>query len=63
MFKVVGLEESLTLTETTGVHLEAVQNCVDALGEERVAGEEWLVTVADTETLPPQIGVVSFSAE
>ena len=49
------------MTENFAVHLVATQNCVDALGKERVSGEEWLVTVAHTECLPPQIGMVSIS--
>ncbi len=56
--QVEGLEESLTLTEDSAVHLVAHQNCVDSLGHKRVAGEEWLITVQDTESLVPQIGVV-----
>ena len=47
------------MTKNVALHMVATQNGVDALGKERIPGEEWLVTVADTESLPPQIGIVS----
>ena len=58
LLQAVGVEEALTLTQDRGAHLVARHNCADSLGRDRVAGEEWLVTAADTESLPPQIGIV-----
>ena len=49
------------MTENVALHMVATQNGADALGRERIPGEEWLVTVADTESLPPQIGIVSLA--
>ena len=55
----VELETAYVLKQDSALHLLATHNCRDALGHPRQAGEEWLVTVDDTEMYIPEIGEVS----
>ncbi|XP_071485231.1 major vault protein-like [Diadema antillarum] len=54
--EVDGIVEPYQLTPYTGLHLRALQNCTDALGKQRVAGDEWLVTGLDSEAYIMEIG-------
>eukprot|EP00112_Aurelia_sp_Birch-Aquarium-sp1_P016580 Seg3777.2 transcript_id=Seg3777.2/GoldUCD/mRNA.D3Y31 product="Major vault protein" protein_id=Seg3777.2/GoldUCD/D3Y31 len=54
----IGVEKGYTLHETVALHMTAEINCTDALGKKRIAGEEWLVTVADKEHYIPEVGEV-----
>ena len=56
--QVVELESAYVLKQDVALHLLAEHSCRDALGRERQAGEEWLVTVEDTEMYIPEIGEV-----
>ena len=52
------MESAYVLKQDVALHLLAEHSCRDALGRERQAGEEWLVTVEDTEMYIPEIGEV-----
>lgn len=52
---VVGVENAYTLTLNTSLHLKASTTGRDAIGNERKAGDEWLVTMDDTETYIPDV--------
>ncbi|XP_063963694.1 major vault protein-like [Lytechinus pictus] len=54
--EVVKVVQPFRLTPTTGLHLKTTHSCKDALGRERSAGEEWLVTDKDTDSYVPEIG-------
>ncbi|XP_028390811.1 major vault protein-like [Dendronephthya gigantea] len=54
--EVVTVESAYTLRHDSGLHLKATKNCVDALGKKRSIGQEWLVTVDDSETYIPEVG-------
>ncbi|XP_065780688.1 major vault protein [Muntiacus reevesi] len=62
--EVLDLVDAVILTEKTALHLRALQNFRDVRGVTRHTGEEWLVTVQDTEAHVPDVyeevmGVVS----
>lgn len=54
--EVVKVEKAYTLTHNTALYLKATKSCVDALGKKRYVGQEWLVTMDDTETYIPEVG-------
>ncbi|CAF1659453.1 unnamed protein product [Rotaria magnacalcarata] len=47
---VVSVENAYVLTDKKALHLCALKTFTDNFGKERMNGEEWLVTLADTET-------------
>ncbi|CAF3314215.1 unnamed protein product [Rotaria socialis] len=47
---VVSVENAYVLTDKKALHLCALKTFTDEFGKERMNGEEWLVTLADTET-------------
>ena len=47
---VVSVENAYVLTDKKALHLRALKTFKDDFGKERMNGEEWLVTHADTET-------------
>lgn len=53
--EVLDLVEAVILTEKTALHLRALQNFRDLRGVSRRTGEEWLVTVQDTEAHVPDV--------
>ncbi|KAL2766240.1 major vault protein isoform 3, partial [Daubentonia madagascariensis] len=64
--EVLDLVDAVVLTEKTALHLRARQNFRDTRGVARRTGEEWLVTVQDTEAHVPDVheevlGVVSIT--
>jgi len=56
--EVVGVEEGYVLTESSALHMKAEINCIDACGNKRIAGEEWLVTATDIEHYIPEVGEI-----
>ncbi|XP_022080631.1 major vault protein-like isoform X2 [Acanthaster planci] len=54
--EVVELVSAYILKQDVALHLIAEHNCQDALGRQRQAGEEWMVTADDTEMYIPEIG-------
>ncbi|XP_076997381.1 major vault protein [Tamandua tetradactyla] len=53
--EVLDLVDAVVLTEKTALHLRARQNFRDVMGKSRRTGEEWLVTVQDTEAHVPDV--------
>jgi len=53
--EVVGTITAYVLTEKTAVQLHATRTFVDVFGTKRKAGEEWLVTIKDSETHIPDV--------
>eukprot|EP01125_Pyxidicula_operculata_P004823 TRINITY_DN179_c0_g1_i1.p1 TRINITY_DN179_c0_g1~~TRINITY_DN179_c0_g1_i1.p1 ORF type:complete len:823 (-),score=241.12 TRINITY_DN179_c0_g1_i1:105-2573(-) len=53
--EVVQTVPAVILTDKKALHLRAVQTFVDAYGQERKAGEEWLVTLSMTEKHIPDV--------
>ena len=53
--KVVGLVPARVLTPRTALHLAAIISFRDVYGVERKAGEEWLVTAAESEAHIPDV--------
>nr|XP_021556073.1 major vault protein [Neomonachus schauinslandi] len=53
--EVLDLVDAVILTEKTALHLRAQQNFRDLRGVSRRTGEEWLVTVQDTEAHVPDV--------
>ncbi|XP_008151059.2 major vault protein [Eptesicus fuscus] len=53
--EVLDLVDAVILTEKTALHLRALQNFRDLRGVPRRTGEEWLVTVQDTEAHVPDV--------
>ncbi|XP_008582818.1 PREDICTED: major vault protein, partial [Galeopterus variegatus] len=53
--EVLDLVDAVILTEKTALHLRARQNFRDTRGVARRTGEEWLVTVRDTEAHVPDV--------
>ncbi|CAF2461945.1 unnamed protein product [Rotaria sp. Silwood2] len=47
---VVSVENAFVLTDKKALHIRALKTFTDNFGKERMNGEEWLVTLADTET-------------
>ncbi|KAL8578386.1 hypothetical protein ACOMHN_014885 [Nucella lapillus] len=54
--EVVGIEQNLTLTADTGLHLRATQN-IQFAGKQRLAGDEWVLTGNEAEEYSPQVGI------
>ncbi|CAF2087183.1 unnamed protein product [Rotaria magnacalcarata] len=48
--KVVSVETAHVLTDKNALHLRALKTFTDDFGKQRMNGEEWLVTLNDTET-------------
>lgn len=46
----MSVENAYVLTDKKALHLRALKTFTDDFGKERMNGEEWLVTHADTET-------------
>jgi major vault protein len=53
--EVVETVSAYVLTDKKALHLQALRTFVDAFGATRKAGEEWLVTLAHTETHIPDV--------
>jgi major vault protein len=53
--EVVETVSAYVLTDKKALHLQALRTFVDAFGATRKAGEEWLVTLAQTETHIPDV--------
>eukprot|EP01112_Ceratiomyxa_fruticulosa_P014613 TRINITY_DN4201_c0_g1_i2.p1 TRINITY_DN4201_c0_g1~~TRINITY_DN4201_c0_g1_i2.p1 ORF type:complete len:836 (-),score=252.73 TRINITY_DN4201_c0_g1_i2:463-2970(-) len=53
--EVIETVTSFVLTEKKALHLKALKTFVDEFQKERKAGEEWLVTSADSETHIPDV--------
>ncbi|XP_013397805.1 major vault protein alpha-like [Lingula anatina] len=53
----VELRNAIVLTENVALHLQADQTLVDSIGTKRLAGEEWLITLKDTESYIQDVGV------
>lgn len=53
--EVVETVNAYILTDKKALHLKANRTFTDVFGKERKAGEEWLVTSADTETHLPDV--------
>lgn len=53
--EVLDLVDAVILTEKTALHLRALQNFKDLRGVAHRTGEEWLVTVQDTEAHVPDV--------
>lgn len=47
--EVLGTVAAVVLTPTTALHLVATNTFTDVFGKNRKAGEEWLITMADTD--------------
>lgn len=52
---VLGVERGYILTEKNALHLVANQSFVDIFGKPRLAGDQWLVTRADSEVYIPDV--------
>jgi len=53
--EVVETVKAHVLTDKKALHLRAKRNFVDVFGKQRKAGQEWLVTIDDTETHIPDV--------
>jgi major vault protein len=53
--EVLGTVKAVVLTPVTALHLVATGTFEDIFGRKRLAGQEWLVTMADCETYIPDI--------
>jgi len=53
--EVVSTIAAYVLSEKTALHLHATRTFVDVFGKKRKAGEEWLVTIKDSETHIPDV--------
>ena len=53
--EVVEEVKALVLTEKRSIHLRAIKNFVDVHKQERKAGEEWLLTIKDTDVHIPDV--------
>eukprot|EP00727_Mastigamoeba_balamuthi_P009005 m51a1_g4727 putative major vault protein (834) ;mRNA; r:336372-339489 len=53
--EVLGTVKAVVLTPQTALHLVATNGFADVFGRRRRAGEEWLVTMADSETYIPDV--------
>ena len=52
---VVSVENAYVLTDKKALQLRALKTFTDDFGKERMNGDEWLVTHADTETHIPNV--------
>eukprot|EP00123_Amoebidium_parasiticum_P013593 comp22047_c0_seq1/m.32042 comp22047_c0_seq1/g.32042 ORF comp22047_c0_seq1/g.32042 comp22047_c0_seq1/m.32042 type:complete len:861 (-) comp22047_c0_seq1:298-2880(-) len=53
--EVVETLDAYILTERTALHMRAKKTFVDKFGKTRKSGEEWLITLADTESFIPTV--------
>jgi len=53
--QVIGTIDAYILTERTALHLEALQSYKDRFNVERKSGEQWLITIKDTEAFLPDV--------
>ncbi|MBD2182426.1 colicin uptake protein [Aerosakkonema funiforme] len=53
--EVVGIINAYVLTEKKALHLRAKRTFADVFGRQRKAGDEWLVTIEDTEIHIPDV--------
>lgn len=53
--EIVAEVKAIVLTEKNAIHLRAVQNFTDVYKKPRKAGEEWLVTLKETDTHIPDV--------
>lgn len=53
--EVLELESAYVLTEKEALHMKATKTFVDDFGIERKNGEEWLITMADSESYIPNV--------
>lgn len=53
--EVIELVKAVVLTEKVALHMRAVQTFTDFKGVKRRNGEEWLITMADTESHIPEV--------
>jgi major vault protein len=53
--EVVSVVDAVVLTEKKALHMKALKTFVDEFGKKRLNGEEWLITLADTETHIPGV--------
>ncbi|EDO49176.1 predicted protein [Nematostella vectensis] len=53
--QVKGVQGAYTLTLENALHMMAKETCTDGLGKKRNAGDEWLVTIDDTESYIPEV--------
>ncbi len=51
--------EAYTLTPKVALHIRAVDSFTDQFGTKRHIGDEWLVTVEDTESYIPDVTEVN----
>ena len=53
--EVVCVVDAYVLTEKKALHMRSLRTFVDNFGKKRLNGEEWLITLADTETHIPGV--------
>ena len=53
--EVVSIVDAFVLTEKKALHMRSLRTFVDDFGKKRLNGEEWLITLADTETHIPGV--------
>jgi major vault protein len=53
--EVVSVVDAFVLTEKVALHARALKTFVDDFGKKRLNGEEWLITMNDTETHIPNV--------
>jgi len=53
--EVVSVVDAYVLTEKKALHLRAIRTFTDDFNKKRLNGEEWLITLADTETHIPNV--------
>jgi len=53
--QVVGFISAYVLTENIALHLEALQSYKDRFGVDRKSGEQWLITIKDSEAFIPDV--------
>ncbi|UYV63528.1 MVP [Cordylochernes scorpioides] len=55
--EIMDIVEAHVLTEKEAIHVKATRTFTDEFGKQRKNGEEWLVTMEDTETYIPSVYV------
>jgi len=53
--QVVGTISAYILTDNSALHLEAIRSFKDRFGVERKSGEQWLITIKDSEAFIPDV--------
>ena len=53
--EVVSVVDAFVLTEKKALHMRSLKTFVDDFGKKRLNGEEWLITLSDTETHIPGV--------